>query len=247
VDWRRVKSPGEGGAVTEAEWLACADPTPMLEFLRGKASERKLRLFAVACCRRVWHLLTDHRSRKAVEVCEKNADGLAHSRDLRVAAEAAIEATNGPFDGSYRDVLGAYLHAAMAAWWASESPDSWEVDEVRNRVFSATVCDPDDPEVEDEVQARLLRDIFGPLSFRPSPPILPAILAWNNRTVPRLAQAAYDERCLPEGTLDPGRLDILADALLDAGCDYEGLLAHLRSPEPHVRGCWAVDMILGKE
>jgi hypothetical protein len=54
-----------------------------------------------------------------------------------------------------------------------------------------------------------------------------------------LAQAIYDERAFD-------RLPILADALLDAGCDNEELLAHLRSEGPHVRGCWAVDLILGK-
>jgi hypothetical protein len=91
----------------------------------------------------------------------------------------------------------------------------------------------------------LLRDIFGN-PFRPSPTLPPAVLAWNDRTIPRLAEAVYEERKMPEGTLDPARLAILADALLDAGCDDEALLAHLRGPGPHVRGCWAVDLILGK-
>jgi hypothetical protein len=100
-------------------------------------------------------------------------------------------------------------------------------------------------EVEQSVQADLLRDLFGPLPFR-TPSIAPAILHWNGATVPRLAQAIYDERHMPDGTLEPGRLGILSDALLDAGADDEELIQHCRSAGPHVRGCWAVDLILGR-
>ena len=90
-----------------------------------------------------------------------------------------------------------------------------------------------------------VRDIFVNPS-RPAHCLTPTVLAWNDRTLPRLAQAIYEERQLPEGTLDTARLAILADALLDAGCDNEDLIQHCRSPWPHVRGCWAVDLILGK-
>jgi hypothetical protein len=62
-----------------------------------------------------------------------------------------------------------------------------------------------------------------------------------------LAQAAYDQRELPAGTLDPTRLAVLADALEEAGCDQADLLSHLRDPGPHVRGCWVIDLLLGKE
>jgi hypothetical protein len=100
-------------------------------------------------------------------------------------------------------------------------------------------------EWEDVVQARLLRDLFGPLPFRTV--VIPAsIRTWNDRLVVRLAQAAYDERRLPEGTLDNGRLAVLADALEEAGCSDADILGHLRGPGPHVRGCWAVDLLLGK-
>jgi hypothetical protein len=99
---------------------------------------------------------------------------------------------------------------------------------------------------EQQAQAALLRDIFGPLPFRPPPPLPPAVLAWNDDTVRRLAQAIYDERQLPAGTLDTARLGVLANALLDAGCEDDEVVRHLREPGPHVRGCWVVDVILGK-
>ncbi|MFL5340226.1 MAG: hypothetical protein ACJ8F7_08735, partial [Gemmataceae bacterium] len=95
------------------------------------------------------------------------------------------------------------------------------------------------------IPAALLRCIFGN-AFRPSPPLSPAVLAWSDGTVRRLAEAIYEERQLPAGTLNAGHLAILADALLDAGCDDEALIQHCREPGPHVRGCWAVDLILGR-
>ena len=80
----------------------------------------------------------------------------------------------------------------------------------------------DIPNAEWDAQARqqaaLLHDIFGN-PFRPSPPLPPAVLAWNDRTIPRIAQGCYDDRKMPEGTLFNDRLAVLADALLDAGCD----------------------------
>jgi hypothetical protein len=59
-------------------------------------------------------------------------------------------------------------------------------------------------------------------------------------------ETAYDDRKLPEGTLDPVRLAALAGLLEEAGCKDTELLRHLRSPDPHVRGCWALDDLLGK-
>ena len=91
----------------------------------------------------------------------------------------------------------------------------------------------------------LVRELFGN-PFRPVS-LAPAILAWNDAAVVHLARAAYDERHLPEGTLDNGRLAVLADALEEAGCTDADILGHCRSGGEHVRGCWVVDLLLGKE
>ena len=98
--------------------------------------------------------------------------------------------------------------------------------------------------VESGHQADLLRDIVGS-PFRPPPAFDPTLRTMNGPVV-RMAEPAYEERTLPDGTLQPGRLALLADALEGAGSNEFYLLAHLRSPGPHVRGCWALDVVLGK-
>ena len=114
--------------------------------------------------------------------------------------------------------------------------------------------DPNSVFAERKAQACVLRDMYGN-PFRPRA-VDPTWLAWQDRTAPQLGRAtdeewrprATDEEWRPpDGTLDPARLSLLADALEDAGCTHAELLGHLRSPGPHVRGCWAVDLVLGKE
>ena len=89
------------------------------------------------------------------------------------------------------------------------------------------------------MQAILFRCILGN-PFHPVSAIFPAVLAWHDRTAPRIAQSIYDDRAFD-------RLPILHDALLDAGCDDEAILSHCRSEGPHVRGCWVLDLILAKD
>ena len=95
---------------------------------------------------------------------------------------------------------------------------------------------------EQEHHAALLGCLFGN-PFRSPPVLAPSLL---NPDVLAQAHLAYEERKLPEGTLDPAHLAALADALAAAGCTDAELLGHLRSPYNHVRGCFALDQILGR-
>jgi hypothetical protein len=92
------------------------------------------------------------------------------------------------------------------------------------------------------VHTSFLRDIFGN-PFRPVT-IAPA---WLTPSVLAQAQAIYDDRILPAGTIDNTRLAVLGDALENAGCEDAEILNHCRQPGEHVRGCWVIDSILGKE
>jgi hypothetical protein len=236
--------------MTESDWMNCTDPQKMLVFLLDKASERKLRLFAVACCRRLWHLLIDKRSREAVEVAERYADGGATDEELETAAVAADAvwhadmkraAKEGKWDRRsrlpyYGASAAAYNVAIPLGWWGA-APAFVAPDKIARETVPDTGA-------EGVTQGVLLWDIFGN-PFRPVT-ISSAVLAWHDSTVVRLAQAAYEDRHLPDGTLDNGRLAILADALEEAGLADTDILDHLRSPGPHVRGCFAVDLCLGK-
>jgi hypothetical protein len=224
--------------MNEAEWLAATDPRPMLEALgaTGKASDRKLRLFAVACCRRIWHLLTDENSRRSVEVAELYAEGMATEEERGAAWRLAFEVVPAMPPG------GPGPWAAMAAERALAKHQEWWWRQVADTAEAAASAFADDS----GVQAALLRDSLGPVPSR-TPPIDPAWLAWNSGTVVRLAEDAYARRSLPAGHLDSARLGVLADALEDAGCQDAQILGHLRGPGPHVRGCYIVDLLLGKE
>jgi hypothetical protein len=234
--------------MTEADWLASTDPQTMLSFLWAKTSGRKLGLFAVACARRIWDLLTDERSRKVVDVAERYSDGLVGRRELDAARRAAwaaerkylsglaaqcqgqeVEVYTSKLDGLPMELAESFFGApafvaARARWAVSKANPSSD---------------------REWLTADLIRDLFGPLPFRDIV-LAPAVLAWKGATVLRLGQAAYEERHMPAGTLDNGLLAILADALEEAGCTNADILSHCRQPGEHVRGCWVVDLVLGK-
>jgi hypothetical protein len=230
---------GRGMIMTEAEWLACADPGQMLDFLRGKASDRKLRLFAVACCRRIRHQCPEEVNPRLWEACERYADGLTSAKELRAARRKK--------DNWEAQYFCAYNAAWLDAWGAAE----FTAHKAASAVSGLPSCGPGLDEavlsrVPDtvrrlylearEVQCGLLREMFTPF-LRTS--CRAECLRWNDRTVPKVAAVIYADRAFEN-------LPILADALLDAGCDDEELMLHLRSPGPHVRGCWALDLVLGK-
>jgi hypothetical protein len=225
--------------VTEAEWLAATDSRPMLEFVGEDATDRKLRLFGVAVCRRIWSCLTDQRSRIAIEVAELYADGEADEHELENARHAAGAAAGlGAFGGDDswgRDAFAAGTAGpARAAAWAATWRGAGTI-ELSDAAATAAVTSWHLRTPEFAAQADLLRCIFGPLPFR-SITIQQACLSSE---VVRSAGHIYVNRAFD-------RLPLLADALEDAGCTDTDLLGHLRGPGPHVRGCWAVDLVLGK-
>jgi hypothetical protein len=233
--------------MTEQEWLTGADPGMMAFSVRDRLSDRQLRLFGCACVRGVWEDLPDDALRLAIEACERFADGLAAVEELRAARELA--------DGTYEG-LGDIIadHGAIAVTALCEPKPWFPMGEGSCGGVAAVAAEACFNEEipwhvawarAKEAHCHLLRDMLGN-PFGTSPPLPPGVLAWHDRAVPRMAQAIYNERKMPEGTLDTKRLAILADALLDAGCEDEDLIAHCRSEGPHVRGCWAIDLILGR-
>jgi hypothetical protein len=167
-----------------------------------------------------------------VETAERFADDTADELELAAVYEAAFD-------------VGAVLarrakreeDAFRCAAWAASSaahPDELAEDVALMVDLAAVAADM---KHEGKAQADLTRCLFGN-PFRRNG-VNPAWLAWNDGTLRKIAQSIYDERAFD-------RLPILADALEDAGCDNADILAHCRSEGPHVRGCWVVDLLLGK-
>jgi hypothetical protein len=233
--------------MTEAEWQACTDPGKMLDFLRGKASDRKLRLFGCATCRRVWDHLRD-RDRRPVEASERFADDSVSSEEFRAALRepgSEVEQWNAKDAYMYWCPVGALLSEQPERAWERMRPIPMDPDGPWPQLLDVlTEHRPGDRARYDAIHAELLREIVAH-PFRTAA-IDPAWLAWNGGTAARLAQGAYEERRLPSGLLDNARLAVLADALEEAGCSDCQILGHLRSGGEHVRGCFVVDALLGK-
>jgi hypothetical protein len=229
--------------MTEAKWLVCAEPQDMLDYLRAKVSDRRLRLLACAFCRRLWGQLRD-RGRAAVEVAERFAEGRASDKERRAAWGAAREEAGGLSASRRSRAAGRQVSAGEcdAAYAASYAPCTAAFYAALYAALNGCGGGAGRRSKRElKAQCELVREVFGN-------PFRPHALAsvWRTADVARLAGAAYEERTLPAGTLDNHRLAVLADALEEAGCADAELLGHLRDPGPHVRGCWALDLLLGR-
>jgi hypothetical protein len=212
----------------------------MLAFLRGKASGRKLRLFACAGCRLVWSQLGEG-ARRAVEASERFADRLVSPDDLKAARDGiGMEL----FEG-----VGGSNWCAASAWDAASEREperawgrglrDWRPGRVgRWLVYGVAVESSEALKAAYEAtHSSLLRDLFSP--FRPPVAIDPAVLPYDGGASPRLAEAIYRDQRFED-------LPVLADLLEEAGCTDAALLGHLRGPGPHALGCWALDAALGR-
>ena len=226
--------------MTEEEWWSSENPLMMIRAVRDRVGTRKWRLFCCAVCRAIWDRVTDERLRGAVEAAEQFADGHGETEFDSACASASFihreyEAarTCGESVGLNFFPMVAVLHAVArvvhptaAIGFMREEPRPGETTEERDARYARARLK----------NRALLHDMLGPLPFRPvafSP-------EWRTPTAVALARGMYDSR-------DFGAMPILADALQDAGCDSGNVLEHCRGPGPHVRGCWVVDLVLGKE
>jgi hypothetical protein len=230
--------------MTEQEWLTASDPTPLMEFLREKVSDRKVRLSAVACVRPVENSFTRVRLKEAVAAAELFADGATSAEKLATVAGdirtlmshmAPFPANAAAYATILQPALKSFYDASIyvlqfhcfAARASSKGANRRQVNRARDTEHSR--------------QTHIVRDIFGnpfrPVTFSP---------AWRTPLVTALAQTIYDDRHLPSGLFNNRSMAVLADALEEAGCDNAEILNHCRQPGVHVRGCWVVDLLLGK-
>jgi hypothetical protein len=255
--------------VTASYWLTNTDPPAMLAYLRdrGPVSERKLRLFAVAVASEVRHLMSEERSRDALRIAEEVADGRTDEAERAFAQElsnAARTEAETRYEAEVNESTYAESDEVIAAGWRLLVPVdaaatahavlhpvafSAAVDAVRLmltteewvrqtvRWEAGNGRNPDDATglASGSHLAALLRDIFGnpfrPISFSRE---------WRTEAVVALARGIYEGRAFE-------RMPVLADAIEDAGCADPHVLEHCRGAGQHQRGCWVVDLVLGKK
>lgn len=247
--------------MTEADWLGATRPHRMLHILnrlarrsRRPVCHRRLKFFALSCCRLAWPAILDERSRNAVEVAEEHMVGSATDeqlsaavRDADASREQALAARQALFETpQWRGdptatalSMSASIAAHLVHFVAASGYYQGLIAHVRDSVGFRGVGLREWPSARvriDQLLAEMcqsLRDVF-PNPFRR----VTFDLSWRTSTAAALGRQMYRSR-------DFSLMPILADALQDAGCDNEDMLTHCRGDGPHVRGCWVVDLILG--
>lgn len=236
---------------TEEDWLTSTSPCPTQELAfvttddpptrrKSQPSNRKLRLFGCACCRRIRRHLSADWAQECLVVAEAYCEGLVGQAELKASFLKAPE--------SLLRRGGWHIKRVAEAAGAGEDLAVWAL------IAARDICAPDEGMSQDELplqlqrshcpnrqdpaeraaQPSLLRDIYG------NPFRLPAFSSnWRTADVVAIASVMYESH-------DFSSMPVLSDALQDAGCDDADILAHCRGSEPHVRGCWVVDLLLGR-
>jgi hypothetical protein len=252
--------------MTETEWFACTDSKKMLDCLSGQAGERKLRLFAVACCRRIWQLITDQRSQNAIDVAERYADGLAAREALDTAASLASRASDAAsvaamtaagmappdddpitWDADRTTAATKWGTAKAVAWASSVLPWHTTLDAAKDvakysrLAVSWSAATAGAAAMSTAWEREVSNQAALLRDIFGALPFRPMSLdaRWRTFDVLPIAQAIYDGRAFD-------LLPILADALEGAGCSDPEILNHCRQPGDHVRGCWVLDLLLDK-
>jgi hypothetical protein len=235
--------------MTEQAWQAGRMPAKLLEQAEGcgRAGERRLHLFAAACCRAVEHLFYDPCQTAAVVALERHADGLASADELAAAHEAVLGMGNFDPDRRSAGLDARYMAVSVVRQAARPASPEGGVGVLASR--AQVLCT-----VVLGVSERLYTLTGGPYqSYQGRKrlchlvrclfdnPFRPVVFdaSWRTETAVALAAGIYEHRAFD-------RLPILADALEEAGCDQADVLTHCRGPGPHARGCWVVDGVLGK-
>jgi hypothetical protein len=227
----------KGTEMTEQEWRESKNYQSLLKFLWGRTSDRKLHLFVCSSAKRLWGRHPVDAVERVIELVGRVADGhLTKGEALRVPEYKRWEEITHQELTQHR-ARGKEGELRRAVMLAVTLPyDAWRnaITTARNAIDTARMCGGLNERIaERDEQIKLIRDIFG----NPFRPVTPDP-AWQTPNAVTLAQTMYDTR-------DFTAMPLLADLLEEGGCPA-AVSEHCRSPGPHVRGCWVVDLLLGK-
>ncbi len=239
--------------MSEQEWLACHDTRSLLNGIGHVGSERKHWLLACAFCRTIWLLLVEV-DRAVVETVEKYAEGRLTDEEVMAFVEGHNPPPRAPWASAAISQQAADAMSHLVTWWRhrwlhEDSDRRWNRS-TRTRLGYAhdaavrvarSAAEAHAKKVPwweaRKPQAALVHDLFDGVLWPIKPD--PSWLSWNDSVVVKIARTSYDERRFSD-------LPLLGDALEDAGCTNPDIIGHCRGGGEHVRGCWVVDLLLGR-